>query len=234
MSEGAGGGGGERQGADAHSVLSGAKFYKCSTAQNIVLGFLQAVVDKEVSQLLSKQEAQEQLASLQQRREVLQAERDDKQQQRSQLELQLMRFAQKPRSSVLAESQPSSTYQAAAQQGDEGSHQGQGSSEISPGGRLASHGRQSSSSPEQLNGEEEEIRRRATALDDAEDTCQAQMQYLDSSMTECKAVSTSSPELKHTLNAGSVSTVMQVVLNNRVLDIVVCQHVYVHLHRQVG
>ena len=55
------------------------------------IGLLQAMLDKEVSHLLSKKEAEEQLASLQQRREELHAERDDKKLQRSQLELQLLR-----------------------------------------------------------------------------------------------------------------------------------------------
>lgn len=156
---------------------------------------LQAIINKEVSQLLTKQEAEEQLASLQQRREALKAERDGKQQQRGQLELQLMRFAQQPRSSTLAESQPGSSHQAAARLGDGCSHQGQGSSANSPGNNLVSHQHQHephvSASPEQLSCEkgEEELMRQAAALDDAVDTCQTQMQYLDSCMAECKTVS---------------------------------------------
>ena len=164
---------------------------------------MQAIVDKEVSHLLTKQEAEEQLASLQQRREALQSERAGKQQQRSQLELQLMRFdTQKPVDSLLAESQPASSHQAVAQQGDRNSHQGQGSSGSSPGDGLGSHGlhqqeletdqpRESASlSPQQGSREEEDMRRQAAALDDAVDTCQAQMQYLDSCVAECKTVST--------------------------------------------
>lgn len=159
---------------------------------------LQAIVDKEVSQLLTKQEAEEQLVSLQQRREALKAKRDGKQQQRSQLELQLMRFAQEPRSSTLDESQPGSIHQAAARLGDRCSHQGQGSSGNSPRNSLGSHGGHQhqhephvSAIPEQLSCEQEieELTRQAAALDDAVDTCQAQMQYLDSCMAECKTVS---------------------------------------------
>ena len=161
---------------------------------------LQAIVDKEVSQLLTKQEAEEQLASLQQRREALQIERDGKQQQRSQLELQLMRFdAQNPHSSAMAESGSASSHQAAA--GDRSSHQGQGRSGSSPGDGLGSHelhqqeleAEQSHESAhlgtERGNREEEEMRRRAAALDEAMDTCQAEMQYLDSCVAECKTVS---------------------------------------------
>ena len=154
---------------------------------------LQAVVDKEVSQLLSKQEAEEQLASLQQRKEALQAERDDKQQQRSQLELQLMRFAQRPHSSAVAESQTAERHQIPA----EGqSHHGQGGSANSPEKALAARGLQDIAqdstwpvSPEQLTQEEEEVLRQAAALDDGVDTCQAQLQYLESSLVHCKAVS---------------------------------------------
>ncbi|KAL0020541.1 hypothetical protein WJX79_010459 [Trebouxia sp. C0005] len=47
------------------------------------LADVQTVVDQEVQQLLVKKEAEEQLAILQQRREALHAERDDKQQQRN-------------------------------------------------------------------------------------------------------------------------------------------------------
>ena len=161
---------------------------------------MQAIVDKEVSQLLTKQEAEEQLASLKQRREALQAERDGKQQQRSQLELQLMRFdAQKP---ALAESWLASSHQAGAQQDDRNSHQGQGCSGSSPDDGLGSHElhqqkheahqphEPASLSLEQGRREEEELRRQAQALDDAVDTCQAQMQYLDSRAAECKTVST--------------------------------------------
>lgn len=169
---------------------------------------LQAIVDKEVSQLLTKQEAEEQLASLLQRREALQAERDGKQQQRAQLELQLMRFAQKTHSSALAEPQPASSQQAAAQEGEElghqgqgspGSHQRQGHSKSSPDDGLAAHALDQQAEaepnssvyviPEQLSHEEEEARRQAAALEDAVDTCQAQLQYLESSVAECKAVS---------------------------------------------
>ena len=164
---------------------------------------MQAIVDKEVSQLLTKQEAEEQLASLKQRREALQVERDGKQQQRSQLELQLMRFdAQKPHSSALAESSLASSHQAGAQQDDRNSHQGQGCSGSSPDDGLWSHElhqqeheahqphEPASLSLEQGRREEEELRRQAQALDDAVDTCQAQMQYLDSRVAECKTVST--------------------------------------------
>lgn len=173
---------------------------------------MQAIVDKEVSQLLTKQEAEEQLASLLQRREALQAERDGKQQQRAQLELQLIRFAEKTHSSVLAESHPASTHQAAAQEGEERSHQTQGSCRNSPGSHQSQGPCQSSPDdslgshvphqqaegepnlaesliPEKLSREEEAIRRQAMALEDAVDTCQAQMQYLDSSVADCKAVS---------------------------------------------
>lgn len=170
---------------------------------------LQAVVDKEVSQLLTKQEAEEQLASLLQRREALQAERDGKQQQRAQLELQLMRFAEKTHSSALTEHQPASSQQAAAQEGEERSHQGQGSCKGSPvSDQRQGHFKSSPNdslalaeqaeaepnstaclSPKQLSHEEEETRRHAAALGDAVDTCQAQLQYLDSSVAECKVVS---------------------------------------------
>ena len=159
---------------------------------------LQAIVDKEVSQLLTKQEAEEQLASLLQRREAMQAETDDKQQQRSQLELQLMRFAEKTHSSVLADPHTASRHQAAAQEGDEHSHVRQGAFTSSPDDSLAPHRltQHAEAEPnsaaclslEQLSSEEEEIRRQAAALEDAVDTCQAQMQYLDSSVAACKAV----------------------------------------------
>ena len=181
----------------------GAKLCKRCAYMTFVCIELQATVDKEVSQLLTKQEAEEQLASLQQRREALQVERDGKQQQRSQLELQLMRFdAQKPHGSALAESWSASSHQAAAQQSDRNSHQGQGSSGSSPDDGLESlelHQREhqadqphesASLSPEQVSCEEEETKRQAAALDDAVDTCQAQMQYLDSRVAECKTVST--------------------------------------------
>ncbi|KAL3145648.1 hypothetical protein ABBQ32_003187 [Trebouxia sp. C0010 RCD-2024] len=170
------------------------------------LADVQAVVDKEVSQLLTKQEAEEQLASLLQRREALQAERDGKQQQRAQLELQLMRFAEKTHSSALTEHQPASSQQAAAQEGEERSHQGQGSCKGSPvSDQRQGHFKSSPNdslalaeqaeaepnstaclSPKQLSHEEEETRRHAAALGDAVDTCQAQLQYLDSSVAECK------------------------------------------------
>ena len=146
-----------------------------------------------MSQLLGKEEAEEQLASLQQRKEALQAERDDKQQQRSQLELQLMRLAQKPHSSAVTESQPANFYQTSA---DGQSHCGQGSSAKGREGRLVTETLQGISqetaqpaSPEQMTKEEEEVMRKATALDDSVDTCQAQLQYLESSLADCKAVS---------------------------------------------
>ena len=160
-----------------------------------------------MSHLLTKQEAEEQLASLQQRREALQVERDGKQLQRDQLELQLMRFdAQKPHNSALAESWPASSHQAAADPSDRDSPQGQGSSESGPSDGLGPHEPpqqerheadlpqdSTSLSPEQGNGEEEETRRQAAVLDDAVDTCQAQIQYLDSCVAESKTVSTASP-----------------------------------------
>ena len=42
---------------------------------------------------------------------------------------------------------------------------------------------------QQLSQQEEEVQRQAAALDDAVDTCEAQMSYLDSSIAKCKAVS---------------------------------------------
>ena len=165
-----------------------------------------------MSQLLTKQEAEEQLASLQQKREALQVERDGKQLQRDQLELQLMRFdAQKPHNLALAESWPASSHQAAANPSDRDSHPGQGSAGSSPSDRLGSHElpqqerheadqphESTSLSPEQGSGEEEEeTRRQAAVLDDAVDTCQAQIQYLDSCVAESKTVSTPFPAAQH-------------------------------------
>ena len=160
---------------------------------------MQAIVDREVKQLLNKQEAEEQLASLQQRREALQAERGDKQHQRCQRELQLMRFAEKPHSSAQTQPRDSADSQTAAQEAEGYSQQGQGTSMSSSDGRQTSHipeagirlPAESSRpvSPEPLSQEEEEVRRQAVALDDAVDTCQAQIQYLDSSVAECKGVS---------------------------------------------
>ena len=112
-----------------------------------------------------------------------------------------MRFAEKTHSSVLADPQTASRNQAAAQEGDEHSHQGQGAFTSSPDDSLAPHRltQHAEAEPnstrclslEQLSSEEEETRRQAAALEDAVDTCQAQMQYLDASVAACKAVSCS-------------------------------------------
>lgn len=174
------------------------------------------MVDKEVSHLLTKKEAEEQLASLQQRKSALHAERDDKQQQRSQLELQLLRFAGYPHNSAKLNNSRSATQQSR----EEEQMQGQGQSSTAPGTATArlssscsagteapqppeqqaeSHGLSHQQHPhaeldscsehEQHIMQEEELQRQAAALDDAVDTSQAQLRYLDSSMAECKTVS---------------------------------------------
>lgn len=62
---------------------------------------VQAAVEKQISHLLDKREAEEHLQQLQCRKDALQAERDAKQQQRGQLDLQLMRLTQACRDSQL-------------------------------------------------------------------------------------------------------------------------------------
>jgi len=177
---------------------------------------LQAVVDKEVQQLLVKKEAEEQLAILQQRREALHAERDDKQQQRSQLELQILRFAQKPGHSALRASSSapqhsghehegrrissqgpvhaapdagSALHPSSPQAEDEGPwcSQQQGESQVSSH-EHSRHAELESDLEPESHKEEEEVRIRAAALDDAVDTCDAQLRYLDSAVAECKTV----------------------------------------------
>ena len=155
------------------------------------------MLEKEVSQLLSKKEAEEQLASLQQRREALHAERDDKKLQRSQLELQLIRVAQRPRTSELTESQSMTQPQMTAQQAQGQGTAVQGSSdhaqeeEVQMSDQQAESGAtaRNDSVSQQLYQQEEEVQRQAAALDDAVDTCETQLSYLDSSIAKCKAVS---------------------------------------------
>lgn len=176
---------------------------------------LQAVVDKEVQQLLVKKEAEEQLIILQQRREALHAERDDKQQQRSQLELQILRFAQKPGHSALRDSSSATQHSGHEHEGrrtsshrlvraapDAGSALRSSSSQAEDKGPQCSqeqgeshglsheHSRHAEleSDQEPESREEEEVRIQAAALDDAVDTCEAQLRYLDSAVAECKTV----------------------------------------------
>ena len=176
---------------------------------------LQAVVDKEVQQLLVKKEAEEQLAILQQRREALHAERDDKQQQRSQLELQILRFAQKPGHSALRDSSSATQHSGHEHEGRRTSRQGpvhaapDAGSALQPSSSQAEdEGPQCSQQQGESQGlsqersrhaemesdlepeshEEEEVRIQAAALDDAVDTCDAQLRYLDSAVAECKTV----------------------------------------------
>ena len=176
---------------------------------------LQAVVDKEVQQLLVKKEAEEQLVILQQRREALHAERDDKQQQRSQLELQILRFAQKPGHSTLRDSSSATQHSGHKHEGRRTSRQGL--VHAAPDAKTALHPsssqaedessgcsqRQAEShglSPEHSRHvevefdlelgiqEEEEVQKQAAALDDDVDTCKAQLRYFDSAVAECKTV----------------------------------------------
>lgn len=176
---------------------------------------LQAVVDKEVQQLLVKKEAEEQLAILQQRREALHAERDDKQQQRSQLQLQIMRLAQKPGHSAPRASSSATQHSRHAHEGECASRQGPvhaapdagfalhlSSSQAEEGAPQCSqqqgeshglsheHNRYAEleSDLEPESREEEEVQIQAAALDDAVDTCNAQLRYLDSAVAECKTV----------------------------------------------
>lgn len=182
------------------------------------------MVDKEVSHLLVKKEAEEELASLQQRKEALMAERDDKQQQRNQLELQLVRSAQNPGHSALRRSASASasatehTRHEQEHEHEQGQSQGQtgaalqsmpvqqSSSSQAEGDRLqlfqqgtdskdlpleqSSHAELDSGwSSEPQSSEEQNVQRQAAALDDAVDTCDAQMRYLDSAVADCKTVS---------------------------------------------
>lgn len=177
---------------------------------------LQTVVDQEVQQLLVKKEAEEQLAILQQRREALHAERDDKQQQRSQLELQILRFAQQPGYSALRDSSSATQHSGHEHEGRRTLRQGPIHAAPDVGSAL-----QPSSSPQAENEgpqcyqqqgdshgvsrehsrhaelesdleyerrEEEEVQKQAAALEDAVDTCNAQLLYLDSAVAECKTV----------------------------------------------
>ncbi|DBA97629.1 TPA: hypothetical protein ACH3X3_15301 [Trebouxia sp. C0006] len=177
------------------------------------LADVQAVVDKEVQQLLVKKEAEEQLVILQQRREALHAERDDKQQQRSQLELQILRFAQKPGHSTLRDSSSATQHSGHKHEGRRTSRQGL--VHAAPDAKTALHPsssqaedessgcsqRQAEShglSPEHSRHvevefdlelgiqEEEEVQKQAAALDDDVDTCEAQLRYFDSAVAECK------------------------------------------------
>ena len=176
---------------------------------------LQAVVDKEVQQLLVKKEAEEQLAILQQRRETLHAERDDKQQQLSQLELQILRCAQKPGRSALRDSSTATQHSAHEQEERRISRQGpvhaapdDGSALQPSSSQAENEGPQCSQQQGESHGlshehsrhaelesdrepgshEEEEVQIQAAALDDAVDICDAQLQYLDSAVAECKTV----------------------------------------------
>ncbi len=176
---------------------------------------LQAVVDKEVQQLLVKKEAEEQLAILQQRREALHAERDDKQQQRSQLELQILRFAQKPGHSALRDSSSTTQHSGHKHESRHTSRPGpvcaapDAGSALHPSsppaevegpecsqqqreshGLSHEHSRHAELEPdlEPESREEEDVRIQAAALDDAVDTCNAQLRYLDSAVAECKTV----------------------------------------------
>ncbi len=176
---------------------------------------LQAVVVKEVQQVLVKKEAEEQLAILQQRREALHAERDDKQQQRSQLQLQIMRLAQKPGHSAPSASSSATQHSRHAHEGECASRQGPvhaapdagfalhlSSSQAEEGAPQCSqqqgeshglsheHNRYAEleSDLEPESREEEEVQIQAAALDDAVDTCNAQLRYLDSAVAECKTV----------------------------------------------
>ncbi|DBA84427.1 hypothetical protein WJX77_002493 [Trebouxia sp. C0004] len=171
------------------------------------LADLQAVVDKEVQQLLVKKEAEDQLAILQQRREALHAERDDKQQQRSQLELQILRYAQKPGHSALRASNSATQlsrhghegsrisrqepvhaapHASSSQAEDEGPQCSQQQGESYGLSHEHSKHAELESDLEPENREEEEVRIRAAALDDVVDTCDAQLQYLDSAVAECQ------------------------------------------------
>ena len=177
---------------------------------------LQAVIDKEVQQLLVKKEAEEQLAILQQRREALHAERDDKQQQHSQLKLRILRFAQKPGHSALKDSSSATQHSGYEHEGGRSSRQGpvhaapDAGSALHPSSSPAedegpqcsqqqaeSHGlshehsrhAELKSNLEPESREEEEVRIQAAALDDAVDTCDAQLRYLDAAVAECKTVS---------------------------------------------
>jgi len=176
---------------------------------------LQAVVDKEVQQLLVKKEAEEQLVILQQTREALHAKRDDKQQQRSQLELQILRFAQKPGHSTLRDSSSATQHSGHEHEGRRTSRQGL--VHAAPDAKTALHPFSSQAedessrcsqqqaeshglSPEHSRHaevesdlelgiqEEEEVQKQAAALDDDVDTCEAQLRYFDSAVAECKTV----------------------------------------------
>lgn len=177
---------------------------------------LQAVIDKEVQQLLVKKEAEEQLAILQQRRETLHAERDDKRQQRSQLELQILRFAQRPSHSALRDSSSAAQHSGHQHEGRGAARQGpvhaapDAGSALHPSSPQAEEeGPQRSQQQDEAHGlsnehsrhaelesdlepesheEEEEVQIQAAALDDAVDTCDAQLRYLDSAVAECKTV----------------------------------------------
>lgn len=176
------------------------------------------MVDKEVSHLLVKKEAEEELASLQQRKEALFAERDDKQQQRNQLELQLVRTAQYPGHSALRHSATEHTSYEQEHDHEQGQSQGQtgaalqstpakqSSSSQAEEDRLqlCQHRTESKDLPleqsshaeldsgwscELQSSEEQNVHRQAAALDDAVDTCDAQMRYLDAAVADCKTVS---------------------------------------------
>ena len=172
---------------------------------------MQAMFDKEVSHLLSKKEAEEQLASLQQRKEALHAERDGKKLQRSQLELQLIRVAQRPHTSELIESRSGTQPQVSAQQAQQQGAQ-PGSSATAPSHcRAREEDSQMSCQQGESGGtaqvdsaarhssqQEEEVQRQAAVLDDAVDTCEAQLTYLDSTIAKCKAVSPGHCDMKTT------------------------------------
>lgn len=172
------------------------------------------MIDQEVGHLLTKKEAEEQLVSLQQRREALHAERDGKKLQRSQLGLQLMRLAQKAQHSQLGISaSDAETASLHCQEREEGSkgraqgthaaalscqHAGEGDVqtqtqqaqqqalrvESSTSEVLSSSGVESA----QVTQQEEELQRQAASLDDAVDTCDAQLAYLESAIAKSKAV----------------------------------------------
>lgn len=77
-------------------------------------------MDKQIKHLQDKGQAEQQLRHLQQRKEALQGERDAKQQQRSQLDLQIMRMTQARRASELssdAEAQSGAASQGGAERG---------------------------------------------------------------------------------------------------------------------